>query len=151
MKLLREQTLATSVTHKVEHFDKRSPSPLCTGVNPQRCVRKAATAEGGAGASIPAASSPPVRVEVMKIGRLTCALRCTAKGGGASSRKRPNPCWEATTSGVNRWYVLHAPQAYFYAVASLLLLLSFTWKAKKKDLVDYSKMQKSKELGRDWD
>lgn len=45
-------------------------------------MRKAATAEGGSGASIRAASSPPFSAEVMKIGRLTCALRCSAKGAG---------------------------------------------------------------------
>lgn len=70
-----------AVTGKVLNSDK-SPSPLCTGVNPQRPVRKAATAEGGSVASIPAASSPPISSEVMKIARLTCAFRCTTKGRG---------------------------------------------------------------------
>lgn len=51
-----------AVTVKELNSDK-SPSPLCTGVNPQRPVRKAATSEGGSGASIPATSSPPIRVK----------------------------------------------------------------------------------------
>lgn len=40
-------------------------SPLCTWANPQRSARAAATVRSGSGESGLAASSPPVRVEVM--------------------------------------------------------------------------------------
>lgn len=104
-----------AVTGKVLNSDK-SPSPLCTGVNPQRPVRKAATAEGGSGASIPAASSPPILAEVMKIASLTCAVRCTVKGRGLMT-KAAKPTLgddDVIDEGMNA-------QAFLSAVASLLL------------------------------
>lgn len=56
-------------------------SPLCTRANPQRFVQKAATAKGGSGVSDLAASSRPVRAEVMETEQQRADLRPRRRRG----------------------------------------------------------------------
>lgn len=123
----------------------KSPSPLCTGADPQRPVRGAATAEGGSAVSIPDAWSPPLRAEVMKDARLTCALRCTAKGRGLITKAA-----KPTQGGDDVIDECVNAQAFLYALAKLLLHYFPRFK-KENGSVDYSKMQNLRELGQDWD